>query len=666
MIHLLIIAEDDVAFPPPAAPPTSAEFKLVRKPDLAAARPLVEAGLFDACLVIVDALSDDTGRMIADFRAAAPRCPLIVARPHQVAAADQAAYLAGADAVLPAPPEPTVVMMVIRRLIAAAPPPPMVAAPPPPAAAPAPSPLAILRDFSRVFTYSLDYRELTRQFAFKLREILGTARVAIFLEPEPPAGGFGMHPIRPLTRLVCAGAVGLPAGLVECFELSRESGLGRHIEHTGRILRQGGGSTAPFLAGDARAQREFEVLGCEVALPVSDRERTLGVVLLGERITGVPFSDAELLLVYHLMEELGLAVRNSRLHRELSSNHRLFSDVLGAMTNGALAVGPDLAVLFANQALWRLLGDTTAPARVRLEFDDLPEVLKKNLHEAVENGRAVAPFLYEHRGPPARMLRVSIIPFGAAGSRPPQPALLLLEDFTQVHAAQRAEIEASNLKLIGLIARRFAHEIRNSLVPLTTHEQLFDTDYADAEFRDSLKHALTRETRRIQRFTEQMLFLAQPERGPNDVQPLDELLQTSFSRSRDFLGEPAQLEIQSELAGASLRCHRPSLAHALQEIFLNGLQSAGSASRVSVTVAPEAGSDGRPGVSLRIRDSGRGFAPEVAGRAADPFFTTRNTGVGLGLTVAKRVIEAHSGRLEVRPRTRNDDPDLIIHLPLNL
>jgi signal transduction histidine kinase len=235
-----------------------------------------------------------------------------------------------------------------------------------------------------------------------------------------------------------------------------------------------------------------------------------------------------------------------------------------------------------------------------------------------------------------------------------------------VRAAQRAEIEASNLKLIGLIARRFAHEIRNSLVPLTTHQQFFDTDYAKAEFRDSLKQALSRETSRIQRFTEQMVFLAQTEQGPTDTLPLEDLLRKSFTRSRDFLGAlGGELEIRSEVPDPLVRCHRPSLVHALQEIFLNGLQSAGAPPKVTVTVAAERGADGRTGLALQVRDNGRGFTPEVAARATDPFFTTRNTGVGLGLTVAKRVIEAHAGRLEVRTRGEPNDPDLVIHLPGN-
>jgi GAF domain-containing protein len=379
VIHLLIIAEDNVAFPPIAAPSPAGEFKSLHKPNLTAARPLLEAGMFDVCLLGVAKLSEDTHWIIAEFRTIAPHCPLIVA-PRQGSPEDErAAYLAGADLVLAPSCDQATILAVVRRLAARASRtalangPRASASPFLPAgtipAAFATSALAVMRDFSQVFSYSLDFKQFT---------------VGIPAAHDPQ-------------RLVCAGAVGLPADLIECFELSRKSGLGQRIAQTGRILHLGSESTAPFLAEDPRIQREFEILGCEIALPVNDRERTIGVALLGGRLTGTPFSDSELLLVYHLMEELGLAVKNSWLHHQLSASHRLFSDVLGAMTSGALVIGPDLAVLFANQALLRALkGDAGAGAR--LEFADLPPPLARSLHEVVERGQSLAPFLYEHPG----------------------------------------------------------------------------------------------------------------------------------------------------------------------------------------------------------------------------------------------------------------------------
>jgi signal transduction histidine kinase len=201
-------------------------------------------------------------------------------------------------------------------------------------------------------------------------------------------------------------------------------------------------------------------------------------------------------------------------------------------------------------------------------------------------------------------------------------------------------------------------------VPLTTHEQLFDAEIGDPEFRDSLKKALARETQRIQRFTDQMLLLDRSDQPAAELAPLDEILQGSFAKSRAYAGGSADLEIKSELPPVMLRCNRASLAHAFQEIFLNGLQSAGEHRLVTVALNAAPTADGRAELLIRVRDSGGGFAPESVRRATEPFFTTRNTGVGLGLTIARRVIEAHQGSLEVHARAKPSDSDLTIRLPL--
>jgi signal transduction histidine kinase/DNA-binding response OmpR family regulator len=668
--RLLLITDETTALTLQSALASAADFQIHHRARISEARGALAAGAFDVCLLAPPRVDGDLADEIASARALAAGLTLVVVAPAGTPTdAQQKLLAAGADLVLFSPLEPATLAGLLSRLTARAPAAPAVAEG---AGAPAPgrldakaaaltSALEVLRDFSQVLGYSLDYRQLTQHFILKLREVVGLSRIAIFLEP----GAAGPLPasVQPdNSALPCTAAVGLPADLVACFALSRKSGLGRQLTLHPQILRAPGASMPPLL--DPKIVREFEVLGGQVAIPVNDRERTLGVAVLGGRITGGEFSDDELLLVYHLLEELGLAVKNSWLHHQLVGSHRLFASVLDGLTVGALVVNPDQRIVYANRAITRFLGGEGAEA---VELPDLPALVAARLHEVVEKGAAIEPFFHEAGNAAGAVYRVSVIPLRAATGKLPQTAMLLFEDFTQIRAAQRAEIESSNLKLISLIARRFAHEIRNSLVPLTTHAQLFDTSINDAEFRDSLKIALARETQRIQRFTDQMLLLARSDQPPAELAPLDDILRGSFEKSRAYAGGEAELEIKSELSSVMLRCNRASLAHAFQEIFLNGLQSGGGGPRrvtVALHATPPPGPGGSAGVVIRVRDTGAGFAADSAPRATEPFFTTRNTGVGLGLTIARRVIEAHHGSLEVHTRTAPADPDLVIHLPL--
>jgi len=662
VIHTLLISEDSLARLNATALFTSPKHKTIRKDDLDSALDLLSSGLFDLVVYLGDCPAS-----VSAIKEAAGSIPLVVTIGVS-AETEQMAYSAGADLVLRTPLVLPVFERATRALLAPKERNPglshrniSVSAP---AVALVNTDLEVLRNFSRVLGYSLDHKLFAQHFVLKLREVLNVNRIALFLEPAP-SGTLGQTSVlRNRDRLTCVGAVGISNDLLECIELSRLSGIGLHITRFAQILRAEKDGPSSSVQDDAKIQREFDVLGCQVALPINDRERTLGVAVIGGRVTGNPLEDSELQLVYHLLEELGLAVKNSWLHHQLASSHRLFSDVLGAITSGSVVLGADLSVQHANRAFIRFLRGESNVADTRVDFADLPRSLASALHDLAENGKQVEPFFVVSEKNAGRSYRVSLVPFPSPDNRLPQPAMALVEDFTQIQAVQKAEVEASNFKLIALIAKRFAHEIRNSLVPLSTHHQLIDTDYASQEFRESLKSALGRETGRIQRFTEQMLFLSQPAHPADGWLPVGPMLRSAFQRAATSLGKQAHLQISGQNEDTPVRVHQASIIHALEEIFLNGLQETPVGGGIRVVLDQGEDTKGNPVLNLRFRDEGTGFTPETKARAIEPFFTTRTTGVGLGLTVARRIIENHSGWLDVSEKISLTDSDIVIHIPL--
>lgn len=643
---------------------SSATWKSSSFPDLAAAAPALQAGVFDAAVIIPQAADASAAASVGQLRARHPALRIIVyvaTTPTE----ENVIYLAGADLILRPPLSREAVETILSRQTPEAP----RAAAYLPATPPAPTPamewrqpaptLGILRDLSRVLGCSIDDRQFPQTFLAKLREILGVNRAALFVETP------GLQPFRGTaaasTRLSCIASVGIPKAIIDCFELSRSHGIGEHVARTGQIVRHPYEAPATHRQDDPRMLREMEILGGRIAVPVHDRDRCIGAAVLGGKLSGEAFSASELEMVFHLMEELGLALRNSWLHGQVAASQRLFSDMLTGMTSGTLVVGADLNLLHANRACVEFLGSPGiggGPSR----FEDLPRELMHALHELVERGVESAPFEMPLPSKPGGVFRFTLVPFPNDGKLP-QPAMAIIEDFTQVEAAKRAEIEAANLKLTALMARRFAHEIRNSLVPLTTHQQLFDSEYGNDDFRQSLKHALEVETGRIQRFTEQMLYLSHTQPAPTEILPLEPLMRESFNAARTLAGPDGTLEIFTAVDDPLVKVHRPSLFHAFKEIFLNALQSGGNAPAVTVRIAGAGPHGTEHSLVVSVRDSGAGFNAETVDHALDPFFTKRNTGVGLGLTVARKIITDHGGSLEVRMRARAEDPDVVIHFP---
>src|SRR5205814_9734028 len=97
---------------------------------------------------------------------------------------------------------------------------------------------------------------------------------------------------------------------------------------------------------------------------------------------------------------------------------------------------------------------------------------------------------------------------------------------------------------------------------------------------------------------------------------------------------------------------RAALKHALTEVLLNALQANPKDPKIGVRLHEGANGNGVHGLQIEVQDNGTGFTPEAAQKAPSPFFTTRNVGLGLGLTVSRKIIETHHGKLEiVAPKT---------------
>jgi signal transduction histidine kinase len=99
--------------------------------------------------------------------------------------------------------------------------------------------------------------------------------------------------------------------------------------------------------------------------------------------------------------------------------------------------------------------------------------------------------------------------------------------------------------------------------------------------------------------------------------------------------------------------------------MLNALQANPVGSKISVRMHSETDNAGMDWVHIEVQDNGAGFAPEIASRVPEPFFTTRNVGLGLGLTVTRKIVETHRGRVEIEPSVEGQSGIVRISLPVN-
>jgi signal transduction histidine kinase/DNA-binding NarL/FixJ family response regulator len=654
MRTLLVLAEHP-GFPEAIRMGVNPEtYRVIARTNLEEAEPLLEHGLAEACIIDVELTSVREIWFLEKLRRKAPQCPVILYAGAKQPEWEEEAYLQGVTYVLAKPVRGRLLTALLDRLWATADtarstqttlpsPPPATEKPAEAGTARPPTQIpGVLRDFSGILTHSLNAEGMLRQFLLLLREILSVNRAAIFL--RQPSTTLGSAPaLAESRRLRAACALGLSPGLLQHFELSFEAGIGGLLFRLGRILRRSGEE----VRADVEAQKEFELLGAQVAVPILDRETVLGVAVFDGRITGEPLVNSELELVFHLLEQLGLAIKNIWLHDQLACNHEMLADILRELSSACVVVGRDLTILHANKTARKYFSRGERRGG-DMEFSDLPQALGSKVYQVLKTGAAVSSFRYEPEDSPGVVYNINIVPFQRQQAGLPGSALLMAEDLTQSEQLRRLEIETANLRLVKTMADRLAHEIGNAMVPLSTHQQLLAEKWKDAEFRASLNVAMADGVKRVTRLVNQMRFLARDALASQEAFPLAPLIEEAFEEACKYQpAKAAQLKCDAPGKPIVISGDRAALKHALAEVMLNALQANPADPKIGVRLNAEAGGNGLQGLQIEVQDSGSGFTPETAQKAAAPFFTTRNVGLGLGLTVSRKIIETHRGKLEI-------------------
>ena len=185
-------------------------------------------------------------------------------------------------------------------------------------------------------------------------------------------------------------------------------------------------------------------------------------------------------------------------------------------------------------------------------------------------------------------------------------------------------------------------------------------------FRNRSRRVLACGVKRISRLANQMVFLAREWQGEfRDSGAISDLIVEAFHEAHTFHPgkKLAQLTFNKDIAAVENR-RRPQ--GAAPRLLRDHAQRAPGQSRrserrrASLRECP----NGRRELQVEVRDSGQRLHPETAQRAPEPFFSTRNVGLGLGLTVSRKIIESHHGRIEI-PSPQKGEPGIVrVSLPL--
>jgi PAS domain S-box-containing protein len=216
----------------------------------------------------------------------------------------------------------------------------------------------------------------------------------------------------------------------------------------------------------------------------------------------------------------------------------------------------------------------------------------------------------------------------------------ILQDLTYRVDLEQRLAEQKSLAKLGEMAAVVAHEVKNPIAGIRGALQVI-TSRMPVEQRDRgvLLDIITR-LDGLDRIVQDMLMFARPRALQLQRVPVAALI----SDTADLIQrDPTMAALDISVRGdAALSADLEMLRVVFQNILMNAAQAMGGQGRIDVTVA-EHGANCR----VQITDQGPGMPAEVREKAFDAFFTTKHRGTGLGLPIARRVIDAHGGTIDI-------------------
>jgi two-component system sensor histidine kinase PilS (NtrC family) len=262
---------------------------------------------------------------------------------------------------------------------------------------------------------------------------------------------------------------------------------------------------------------------------------------------------------------------------------------------------------------------------------------------------------YERKDGKFISIRMKVSQFSGSKDDPQKGIICVFEDLTEFHELQDKISQAEKLAAVGRISAGLAHEIRNPLASVSGSIQMLSKGLELENYHRKLMEIVMKETDRLNSILTDFLNYSQPRKNRKTLVDLTQLIldvNMLIKNNEDF-SATHKIDFHSDADHLVINADEEELKQLVWNLCINGLQSMDvggtlkiGLKKVSSFRAVNFQSDKR-GYLLTIEDQGCGISQAQLKKIFDPFNTTKENGVGLGLATVYRIVQQNEGAIEV-------------------
>ncbi len=410
------------------------------------------------------------------------------------------------------------------------------------------------------------------------------------------------------------------------------------------------GTLATTLAGQSN------IIGALLPLVIKGEVVGLLTAETGSGGRSGPFNQISLDLLSVLAGQLAIMLENVQLFQQTEALRTFNEDIIQNMTNGLIAIDQDGHVTAFNPAASIMLGYQAEEALWQPLHQLTPqgEDLIRIFNETLTSGKSYAhqEIVLHHRTGTTLPVSVSTAPLGSGTTVDcPVGVVGVLEDLSEIKAMEAERRRLDRLAALGEMSAVVAHEIRNPIAGIAAGID-YVTRHAPKDSPEYEGAAMMRgEIQRVNRILEDILFVARPTRLRLSSEDISQILESVLKRCSAQVKE-SQVKVISHYGEnlPHLRVDRQRLEQVFTNLIINATQAMPQGGELSLQtdLAPWQNGTAVEQVRVVIADTGPGIPVEAQQQIFEPFFTTKTRGTGLGLTVARRIVEEHGGTIKVQ------------------